>query len=161
MHSITYRTLWSEVIGTQHIHVHVQLYTYISKWVTRGDMCKVAFVTFFTPLRKCTACLLYMYMLCTKFGLGQSSDCPHKVRVRAQASSDCLSACPRTTSVVHVHVHWLVYPHWSMEHCESIWEWTKETFLARKEVRSKVLMQSQEEQDHDQLSVKTSLLYLS
>ena len=54
--------------------------------------------------------ILCIYMLCVKFGLGQSSNCPHKVQIRAlyRQSLDCPSGHPHTANVVHVYsVHLL------------------------------------------------------
>ena len=47
-----------------------------------------------------------VYMLCAKFGFGQSSDCPRKLRIRALRgqSPDCPRPRPCTTNVVHMYV---------------------------------------------------------
>ena len=84
----------------------------------------------------------YIHMLCAKSRLGQSSDSP------AQSSDPRSPNRPKarqhTTNVVHVYAQsfacwqWLMYIGWRIVHCETFEKWTKETFLFRKKVGSKV-----------------------
>ena len=88
------------------------------------------------------------YMLCAKFGLGQSLDCS------AQGSNTSfVRAIPGLSESSHAHYHCcarvhsifytstlVVYIGWKMVHHETFKNWTKETFLFWQKVGSKVLL---------------------